>query len=140
MMTEAQTDLTLGLENMVAIVTGAAGDIGRETVKLLVAHGVKVVAEDIRPSIHDLKCPDQVVTVEGDVSEENTAKRAVELAVHSFGTVDILVNNAGKTMNKPLIDMSVAEWDGIMAVNARGTSFMSARPCVSCWSAAVGLS
>ena len=35
--------------------------------------------------------------------------------------MDILVNNAGRTMNKPLIDMNVADWDGIMAVNARGT-------------------
>ena len=67
-MTTAQIDLTLNLAKKVAIVTGAAGDIGRETVELLIAHGVKVVSEDIRPSIHDLKRPGQVVTVEGDVA------------------------------------------------------------------------
>ena len=40
-------DLTLGLSGKVAIVTGAAGDIGRKTVEVLLAHGVRVIAEDL---------------------------------------------------------------------------------------------
>ncbi|MBB5371311.1 MULTISPECIES: SDR family NAD(P)-dependent oxidoreductase [unclassified Janthinobacterium] len=114
-------DLTFGLDGKVAIVTGAAGDIGKATVALLVAHGVKVIAEDIKPAVSELACTGQVVALVGDVAEEETAKRAIALALEHFGTVDILVNNAGRTMNKAVLEMSVADWDGIMAVNARGT-------------------
>ncbi len=114
-------DLTLGLAGKVAIVTGAAGDIGRKTVELLVAHGVHVVAEDVRPAVADLAAAGRVVTLVGDVSEEDAARQAAALAVERFGTLDVLVNNAGRTMNKPLVDTTVGDWDGTMAVNARGT-------------------
>lgn len=118
---ETPVDTSLGLTGKVAVVTGAAGDIGRKTVALLVAHGAFVVAEDIRPGVRELERPGRVATLVGDVAEEETAKQLVALAVERFGTLDILVNNAGKTMNKPVLDMSVADWDGIMRVNARGT-------------------
>jgi len=55
--------------------------------------------------------------------------RSVALARNTFGGLDILVNNAGRTMNRPLIDMTVDDWDGIMAINARGT-FLHAREAV----------
>ena len=48
------------------------------------------------------------------------AERTVALATERFDTLDILVNNAGRTLNKPLLDTSVADWDAIMATNARG--------------------
>ncbi len=122
-------DLTLGLDGRVAIVTGAAGDIGRATVGLLTAHGVRVVAEDIRPAVADLAEPGRVVPLVGDVSDEATARRAAGLAREHFGRLDVLVNNAGRTMNKPLVDTTVGDWDGIMAVNARGT-FVHTREAV----------
>jgi NAD(P)-dependent dehydrogenase (short-subunit alcohol dehydrogenase family) len=57
---------------------------------------------------------------------EETAVRTIALAKVRFGSVDILVNNAGRTMNRPLIEMSTADWDEVMAVNARG-NFLHAR-------------
>jgi NAD(P)-dependent dehydrogenase (short-subunit alcohol dehydrogenase family) len=51
------------------------------------------------------------------------------LALKTFGGLDILVNNAGRTMNRPLVDMRVEDWDAVMAVNARGT-FLHARQAV----------
>ena len=122
-------DLTLGLSGKVAVVTGAAGDIGRKTVELLLAHGVQIVAEDMSPAVKDLEQPGKLVALVADVSKEETAKRAIGLAVESFGGLDILVNNAGKTLNKPLLDTSSEEWDDIMAVNARGY-FLHAREAV----------
>ena len=47
------------------------------------------------------------------------------LAVARFGALDILVNNAGRTLNKPLLDTSAADWDNFMAVNARGAFLFS---------------
>ena len=113
-------DLTLGLSGKVAIITGAAGDIGRKTVELLLAHGVRIVAEDLNPSVRELEQSGKIVTLTADVAEEDSAKQAVALATASFGTLDILVNNAGKTLNKPLLETSASEWDQIMATNARG--------------------
>ena len=110
----------LGLQNRVAIVTGAAGDIGRATVKLLVSHKVKVLALDINPQVHSLIHNDQVVTHICDVSLEHEVIGAVKLAQSAFGTVDVLINNAGKTLNKRAIETSAEEWDNIMAINARG--------------------
>ena len=110
----------LGLEGKVAIVTGAAGDIGGETVKLLVEQGVKVVAEDLRPSVRELESAGRVVSVEGDVADENVAAQAVAAARKAFGRVDILVNNAGRAMKKTVFEMTVADWDGMMQTNARG--------------------
>lgn len=110
----------LGLEGKVAIVTGAAGGIGQETVKLLVEQGVKVVAEDLRSSVRELERAGCVVAIEGDVADENVAARAVTAAREAFGRLDILVNNAGRTFMKSVLEMTVAEWDGVMQTNARG--------------------
>lgn len=113
----------------VAIVTGAAGDIGRSTVAKLIDRGVRVVAEDIKPEVETLARQGQVVPLVGDVSEESTARQAVELALDTFGRVDILVNNAGKTLNKPTLETSAADFDALMGVNARGSFCMPAKHC-----------
>ena len=126
---EIPQDLTLGLSEKVAIVTGAAGGIGRSALRLFVAHGVQVVAEDINLAVNDLAQAGKVVSLVGDVGEEATAVRAVELAKERFGRLDILVNNAGKTLNTSLIDTSVEDWDRIMITNARGY-FLHAREAV----------
>ena len=122
-------EFTLGLSGKVAIVTGAARGIGRSTVELLTANGVKVVAGDINPAVNQLAQAGKVVGLVGDSSEEETAVRIVRLAVESFGRLDVLVNNAGKTLNKPLLETSLADWDSIMAINARGY-FLHAREAV----------
>jgi len=63
---------------------------------------------------------EQIATLVGDVSSEETAKRSVALAIERFGKVDILVNNAARIINKLVVDMTVEDWDSIMAVNVRG--------------------
>ncbi|WP_037079504.1 SDR family NAD(P)-dependent oxidoreductase [Pseudonocardia spinosispora] len=115
-----------GLEGKVAVVTGAARGVGRATVGWLCARGVRVVAEDLRPQVAQLAEAAPVVALVGDVALEETARRAVTMAVETFGRLDILVNNAGRTVNKPLTETTVADWDGLMAVNALG-AFLHAR-------------
>ncbi|MBA8879647.1 SDR family NAD(P)-dependent oxidoreductase [Phyllobacterium myrsinacearum] len=116
------------LSGKVAVVTGAARGIGRETVLLFNARGARIVASDLNPAIRELENED-VAIISGDVAEEKTAVRTMALAMERFGAVDILVNNAGQTMNKPLTAMSVSDWDRIMAVNARG-NFLHSREAV----------
>jgi len=115
-------------QNQIALVTGAARGIGRATALTLQSRGARVVATDVSEAVHELQAED-IVTLTGDIAEEATAIRSVGLAVERFGALDILVNNAGRTMNRALIDMSVADWDDIMSVNARGT-FLHCREAV----------
>ena len=107
------------LAGRVAVVTGAARGIGRETVRLLVERGAQVVATDIREDV-DALASEQVATLQADVGAEAAARATMELALQRFGRLDILVSNAGRTLNKPLTETSVADWDAILATNARG--------------------
>ncbi|OLP62664.1 short-chain dehydrogenase [Xaviernesmea oryzae] len=120
--------MTRTLEDKVAVVTGAARGIGRATAMMLHERGARVVATDLRARVHEL-AQDGIITLTGDIAEEETARQSIELALKTFGALDILVNNAGRTMNRPLVDMSVEDWDAVMAVNARGT-FLHAREAV----------
>lgn len=116
------------LAGKVAIVTGAARGIGQATARLLAERGARIVATDLNESVHDL-ATDTIATLTGDVSTEEMARQTVALAIERFGSLDILINNAGRTLNKPLLDTSVDDWDTIMAVNARG-DFLHAREAV----------
>ena len=107
------------VDGKVAIVTGAASGIGRATVELLHARGAKVVAEDINPTVEGL-ARDGIVPLVADVSREDSAERAVTLARERFGRLDVLVNNAGIIINKLVVDMTLEDWNGILAVNATG--------------------
>ncbi len=119
---------SLNLSGKVVVVTGAARGIGLATVNLLRERGARIVASDLDPSVAELAAAD-IATICGNVADEATAAYTIALAVERFGAVDILVNNAGRTMNRPLIDMSVADWDEIMTVNARG-NFLHSREAI----------
>jgi NAD(P)-dependent dehydrogenase (short-subunit alcohol dehydrogenase family) len=113
------------LSGRAAVVTGAARGIGQATVRLLRERGAEVVASDRSDTVHEL-AGDGVATIGGDVAEEQVANDTIGLAVERFGRLDILVNNAGRTLNKPVTDTTVEEFDAILAVNARG-NFLHAR-------------
>jgi len=102
----------------VAIVTGAASGVGREVTRLLAEQGVRVVALDVSPAVHELGA-EGVVPLEGDVAHTSTAQEAVAAAVERFGRLDVLVNNAGYIVFKSILDTSEEEWDRVMAVNVR---------------------
>lgn len=124
------------LEGKVAIVTGAARGIGRATAELLRERGARVVATDLSDEVLAL---DELgmATLTGDVGDEQTARRTVALATARFGRLDILVSNAGRTLNVPLTATSVADWDAVMATNARG-AFLHAREAVPVMAASGG--
>ncbi|WP_102958975.1 SDR family NAD(P)-dependent oxidoreductase [Mangrovicella endophytica] len=116
---------TWDLSGKVAVVTGAARGIGHATATLLRRRGARIVAIDRSDAVHALATED-VATLTADVTEEADAVATMALALQRFGRLDILVNNAGRTLNVPLVDTSVADFDAILAVNARG-NFLQAR-------------
>lgn len=109
------------LEDKVALVTGAAGDIGRCTVERLRERGCRIVAEDVKASVESLAEAGRIECIRGDVRDEETAQRAVSAALTHFGALDILINNAGRHLQQSILDTTSAQWDEILQTNARGT-------------------
>lgn len=101
------------------IVTGAAGGVGRATVRALADAGFAVVAEDIDPTVEDL-ASERVATLVGDVADENTAVRAIATALDRFDAIGGLVNNAARFHLAPIADTTPREWDELFATNVRG--------------------
>jgi NAD(P)-dependent dehydrogenase (short-subunit alcohol dehydrogenase family) len=103
----------------VAIVTGAAGGLGREIVRLLHEDGAAVVVEDVDSAVAELE-GERIAVLEGDVAQADTARRAVALATERFGGLDVLVNNAARFLLKPIAETSDEEFDGLISSNVRG--------------------
>ena len=115
-------DLNREFEGQVAIVTGAAGGVGSALVRLFADRGASVVAEDVKAEVGELeRYSERIVTLCGDLSEEQTATRAVKLALERFGRLDILVNNAALIINRRVAEMTLEDWDSVLNVNLRGT-------------------
>ena len=113
------TPTTWDLTGKTAVVTGGARGIGAATAALLRERGASVVVSDLSETVRAQES-ERCATLVGDASDEDVARATVELAVKRFGGLDILVNNAGRTLNKPVTETSVEDFDAIMATNARG--------------------
>lgn len=108
----------------VAIVTGAASGIGLATTELLHAEGANVIAVGRSANVEALARPG-IVPLVADVAREESAVQAVATAIDRFGKLDILVNNAAIIINKPVVDMSLEDWNSIQGVNATGAFLFS---------------
>jgi NAD(P)-dependent dehydrogenase (short-subunit alcohol dehydrogenase family) len=101
----------------VAIVTGASQGIGAGIVAAFRRAGYAVAATS--RSIDPSADPD-VLTVNGDIADVDTAERVVERALDRFGRVDTLINNAGIFIGKAFTDYTPDDLDAITAVNLAG--------------------
>jgi rhamnulose-1-phosphate aldolase/alcohol dehydrogenase len=121
------------LQGKVALVTGAAGGIGRAVVLKLAAAGACVVAFDIDgpgAEVAVAGLDDRAIAIAGDVTTEAGVHGAFAAAVEAFGGVDIVVSNAGLASSAPIEETSLAEWERIQAVLMTGY-FLVARSAMS---------
>tara|TARA_B100001123_G_scaffold450758_1_gene623486 strand:- start:1146 stop:1910 length:765 start_codon:yes stop_codon:yes gene_type:complete len=110
----------------VALVTGGARGLGEAQSKLLAKEGAKVAIGDVLPEDGNAVANDinasggDAFFIHLDVTSEVEWQKAIYETVSRFGKLDILVNNAGVGGRGGLEDMTVEEWDHVMAVNAKG--------------------
>jgi len=117
------------MKDKVAIVTGAAGGVGRAAVAELVDRGARVVAVDVAPEVESLplKFAKDVRAVVGDVTKVATANNAVRVALDTWSRLDILLNISGVTVPKNILDITEDEWDIVMDGNAKSVFVMCKR-------------
>jgi NAD(P)-dependent dehydrogenase (short-subunit alcohol dehydrogenase family) len=117
------------LANRVAIVTGAGLGIGRATALALAGAGAHVAAVDIDGGVAKLTADAVAVigprslAIDTDVADVASIDQMVQRVMATFGRIDVLVNNAGVTRRAYIMDLTEADWDRIMGVNAKGAFF-----------------
>ena len=100
-----------------ALITGAAGGIGRATVDLFARQGWRVIGVDRAPFGSNF--PADGLYIERDISIGENLKLIFAQAQTVTGHLNALVNNAALQVSKPLLETSVEEWDAVMASNLR---------------------
>ena len=116
-------------KDKVAVITGAAGGIGKALCKRFAAGGAKVVALDIdEHALHELKKELEEAGVElaaypCDVTSEKNCQDAINYALSKFGRIDLLCNNAGISHRSALIHTNTAVIKKVMEVNFYGALY-----------------
>ena len=116
----------LDLSGRTAVVIGATSGIGKAIGLGLADAGADVVPTGRREQLAREAAREveargrRSLAVTVDVSETNSIKTLADAVLEKFGKVDILVNAAGRTVRRPTVDVSDAEWNEIMDTNLTG--------------------
>lgn len=106
--------MTIALNNVVAVVTGAAGGIGRELVKALKAANATVIATDLAP---DAQIEGADHYLKHDVTSEADWQAVAALVQDKYGRLDALVNNAGYSIVTKFEETPLADFHRVNAIN-----------------------
>jgi NAD(P)-dependent dehydrogenase (short-subunit alcohol dehydrogenase family) len=116
------------LAGKAAVVTGAAGGIGRGVALELAREGAAVLVSDLAAATAGGEETVGLIQAEGgtaaftpcDVTSAPDCAALVDTALARFGTLDCAVNNAGIAVHKPLAEVTEEEYDRVLAVNLKG--------------------
>jgi glucose 1-dehydrogenase len=124
------------LQGQVSIITGASSGIGAGIAKAMAAEGARVVvnyssspdkAEKVLSEIKE--SGGEGFTIKADVSNEHDVLQMFRETINRYGTVDILVNNAGLQKDAKFHQMTLDEWNKVLAINLTG-QFLCAREAI----------
>jgi 2-hydroxycyclohexanecarboxyl-CoA dehydrogenase len=116
----------IGLRGKVALVTGAAGGIGRAICARFIQEGIQVIATDIDSGSLAKMAEElggagaQLRPLVLDITNFKAVAAAVAAVIDEFGRIDILVNNAGWDSIAPFLETAPELWDKVIAINLKG--------------------
>lgn len=122
-------DTKKSLTGKVALITGAARNMGRAFAVALAARGANIVvhyhSDKSRADAEETarfigKKGSKALLVQGDLGQNDTAERIFAEAISTFGHVDIALNNAGRIIKKTIDDYSADDFDRSFNINAKG--------------------
>ena len=112
------------LDGKVAVITGAAGGIGREAAILFSSEGARVCVADVGKEAGEKTASEcrAAFFYQADVSDAKSVKAMYDATVLKYGRVDILYNNAGimPADDDSILTTEPDAWDRVQAVNAKG--------------------
>jgi len=127
---------TRELDGQVAIVTGAARNIGRAIAVGLAEAGARVVVNALtsldaaeETAAHILGSGGQAIALQADVTDPKAVELMVATTAEKLGGVDILVNNAATRLETPLEDLSFEEWRRVVSIMLDG-AFLCVKACL----------
>ena len=111
------------LEGKVAIITGAARNIGRTTAVELAGAGAKVLINTLA-SVDEAEetkalaeqAGGEAMVIKGDITKPEEVRTMVEAAVDAWGTVDIMIHNAAVRLRAPLADITFEDWHRLISI------------------------
>ena len=121
----------MGIENRVALITGSASGIGKQTALSMARKGAKIVINDIvadkvAETVEEFKKEGlAVIGKVANITNKAEVEAMVEGIVAEFGSLDILVNNAGMERAGALRNLTEADWDITLGVNLKGAFLCS---------------
>src|SRR4051794_5402113 len=141
--TATPTEAMPGVRGKNVLVTGGSSGIGQAIAVRFAQYGANVAINYLREAGEGADTTERVhacaaavrqegvrdVLVQGDVSREEDVVGLVAAAVDALGGVDVLVNNAGIQISRPSDELSIADFDKVLAVNLRG-AFLCAREAI----------
>lgn len=109
-----------------ALITGASSGIGLALTKGFLEAGFNVVANSRRVTTAGTLTPtDELLLIDGDIGETQTARHVVDAAVQRFGGIDVLINNAGIFVPKPFTEYTREDFARVVSTNLAGFFFVS---------------
>lgn len=119
------------LEGKVALITGAASGIGRQTALLLAREGARIAGVDVTSEANEetaamvREAGGDIIALQADISNAGDCERMVASTEEHFGKLDVLFNNAGVMLSEDGDAESTDErvWDLTMAINVKGVFF-----------------
>jgi len=115
-----------GLQDRVAVVTGAGGGIGSAVSRRFAEEGAAVASADINADAAELVADEirgrggSAIALEHDVTSRESWEAVVARTEAELGSLDIVVNNAGFTRDRTVLKMTDEEWQAVIDVHLRG--------------------
>ena len=123
--------MDLGLQNQIALVTGASRGLGRDIVTALAAQGCRLVLvargqEALEETAHALRQTGaSVLSFACDLTITADIERAVSLALTHHDHIDILIHNAGGAAGQDIFDTTDHAWNEALALNVTALSHLA---------------